>query len=159
MKTKQFIESGILEAYLLGMSTDEEKHQVNQMVMTHSEISEYLLRFEKNIQGYFLQNAVPPPSDVRQLIQLRNNKTDITTKANHTYYEMPRDNTAKKDQYLDIEVNDTYIKVHKWWRPAFVAVFILSKIFLIAGLYYYFKAASQEEEIQKLRTEIASPKR
>ncbi|MEO6685533.1 MAG: hypothetical protein ABIN24_06190 [Dyadobacter sp.] len=159
MKTQQFIESGILESYLLGMSTDEEQHQVNQMVMTHSEISEYLVRFEKNIQGYFLQSAVPPPADVREIVQFRSNKTDVTKKGNHTYYDMPKDNTVKKDNYLDIEVNDTYIKVHKWWRPAFVAVFILSKVFLITGLYYYFKAASQEDEIQKLRTEIASPKR
>lgn len=159
MKTQEFIESGVLESYLLGMTTEAEEHEVNQMILTHSEISDYIIRFEKNIQGYFLQNAVPPPDEIRDVIQLRTNKTHIQKKGNHTYYDIPKEDTKKKDEYLDIEVNDTYIKVHKWWRPAFVAVFILSKIFLIAGLYYYFKAASQEEEIQKLRTEIAAPRR
>jgi hypothetical protein len=158
LDTQHFIESGILESYLLGMSTKEEEHVVNQMMMTHSEVSDYVLNFEKNIKRYFLQNAVPPPTDVREIIQLRSGKTDLRQKSNHTSYDFPKDHTAKKDEYLDIEVNDTYIKVHKWWRPAFVAIFILSKIFLIAALYYYFKASSQDKEIEKLRTEIALPK-
>jgi hypothetical protein len=42
--------------------------------------------------------------------------------------------------------------VHKLWRPAFIAVFILSKIFLIAGLYFYFKSVSPQEELQKIKT-------
>lgn len=157
MNTQDFIKSGILESYLLGMATEEEQHEVNQMILTHSEVSDYIMRFEKNIKGYFLQNAVPPPTDVREILLLRTNKTDIRKKEKHTYYDFPKDHTKKKDEYLDIEVNDTYIKVHKWWRPAFIAVFVLSKIFLIAGLYYYFKASSQEKEIEKLRMEITAP--
>jgi len=158
LKTQDFIESGILESYLLGIATEEEQHVVNQMILTHSEVSEYIMRFEKNLQRYFLQNAVPPPTDVREILLLRTNKTDIRKKEKDTYYDIPKDNTKKKEEYLEIEVNDTYIKVHRWWRPAFVAVFVLSKIFLIAGLYYYFKASSQEKEIEKLKTEIVVPR-
>jgi hypothetical protein len=145
LKTQDFIESGILESYLLGIATEEEQHVVNQMILTHSEVSEYIMRFEKNLQRYFLQNAVPPPTDVREILLLRTNKTDIRKKEKDTYYDIPKDNTKKKEEYLEIEVNDTYIKVHKWWRPAFIAIFILSKILLIAGLYYYFNASSQEK--------------
>ncbi|WP_353717698.1 hypothetical protein [Dyadobacter sp. 676] len=46
------------------------------------------------------------------------------------------------------------MKVHKLWRPAFIAVFILSKIFLIAGLYFYFKSVAQQEELEKIKTEM-----
>ena len=57
----------------------------------------------------------------------------------------------RDDQYVTVEVNDTHIQVHKYWRPAFIAVFVLSKIFLISGLYYYFKADSMERELNQLR--------
>lgn len=158
MNTQDFIESGVLEAYLLGFATEEEQHEVNQRTLTSSKFADYVVDFEKNVQGYFLQNAVPPPPAIREVIQLRTSKTDIEKAGRHTYYDIPK-TEQKKEEYLNVEVNDTYIKVHKWWRPAFIAVFILSKIFLIAGLYYYFKSASQEKELEKLRTEISLPQR
>lgn len=158
MNTQEFIESGILESYVLGLATEEEQHDVNQRILTSSGFADYLVDFEKKIQGYFLHNAVPPPAAVRELIQLRTAKNDIQKAGAHTFYDIPVD-AEKKDDFLDIEVNDTYIKVHKWWRPAFIAVFVLSKIFLIAGLYYYFKTSSQQEEIEKLKTEIMSRQR
>jgi hypothetical protein len=158
LNTKELIESGILESYVLGLATEEEQHEINQNVLTNSGFADYLVTFEKNVQGYFLQNAVPPPTAVREIIQRRTGKTDIEKAGVHTYYNISED-TKKKETFLDIEVNDTYIKVHKWWRPAFVAIFILSKIFLIAGLYYYFKASSQQEEIEKLKIEISAQQR
>lgn len=158
MNNQDFIASGILESYLLGFATEEEQHEINQRILSSSAFSDYVVDFEKNVQGYFLQNAVPPPPAIRELIQLRTTRTDIEKAGKHTYYNIPK-SEEKKEEYLNIEVNDTYIKVHKWWRPAFIAVFVLSKIFLIAGLYYYFKSASQEKEIEKLRTEISYPNR
>ena len=143
---------------MLGLATEEEQHDVNQRILTSSGFADYLVEFEKKIQGYFLHNAIPPPAAVRELIQLRTAKTEIQKAGAHTFYDIPVD-AEKKGDFLDIEVNDTYIKVHKWWRPAFIAVFVLSKIFLIAGLYYYFKTSSQQEEIEKLKTEIMSRQR
>jgi len=158
LNTQDFIESGVLESYLLGFATEEEQHEINQQILTSSEFSDYVVEFERNAQRYFLQNAVPPPPATREIIQLRAGKTDIEKAGKHTYYDIPR-TEQKKEEYLNVEVNDTYIKVHKWWRPAFIAVFVLSKVFLIACLYYYFKSASQEKEIEKLRTEISLPRR
>jgi len=155
LNTQEFIQSGILESYILGLATEDEQHEINQRILTSSELSDYLVNFEKNVNGYFTQHAVPPPPAVRELIQLRTGKTDIQKAGTHTYYEIPTE-PDNKGRYLDIEVNDTYIKVHKWWRPAFIAVFVLSKIFLIAGLYYYFKTVSQAEEIERLKTEVTS---
>lgn len=158
MNTQEFIESGVLESYLLGFATEEEQHAINQQILASSEFADYVVEFEKNAHRYFIQNAVPPPPVVRETIQLRAGKSDIEKAGKHTYYDIPK-TEQKKEEYLNVEVNDTYIKVHKWWRPAFIAIFVLSKIFLIAGLYYYFKSASLEKEIEKLRTEISLPQR
>jgi hypothetical protein len=150
LKTQEFKESGILEAHLLGLTNREEQKQVREMVESDRALEEYVAELEAGINSYFSKESVDPPEAVREVVKLRSvrdkkEQQDFSTKQNER-------------QYLDVEVNDTHIKVHKNWRPLFIAVFILSKIFLIAGLYYYFKSASQEEELQKLKTQIEQTK-
>lgn len=150
MNTKDIIESGVLESYLLGLSTREEEEQVKQLIQSEAQIGTHLIDLENTVQTYFTASAVPPPPETRDIIELRVGNGEIR-KPKHVFN---RDKQDHQSQYLEIEVNDTHIKVHKYWRPAFIAVFILSKIFLIAGLYYYFKSANQQEEINRLKTEI-----
>ena len=151
MDTQDFIKSGILESYALGFSTEEEKAYIKYMIQENEQVSDYVIDLESGIKKYFKQNLISPPSDVREIIQLRTTKSDIY-KEKHIFNNIPKEKN-EKNEYLDIEVNDTYIKVHKNWRPAFIAIFILSKIFLIAGLYYYFKTASLQQEIIRLKAE------
>jgi len=153
LETKDFIESGILESYLLGLTADDEKEYVQNRILTDQQITDYVLDLESDIRLYFDQHATPPPPEIREIVQLRTSRRDIQKKK-HVFEQKTAEEPRKKDEYLEIEVNDTYIKVHKFWRPAFIAVFILSKIFLIAGLYYYFKTTSLEQENEKLKTEI-----
>ncbi|MBO9612442.1 MAG: hypothetical protein J7619_07095 [Dyadobacter sp.] len=129
----------------MGLANEEEQAQVAKMMQADSEMAEYVNDLEYDIKRYFAEGSVPPPEAVREIILLRS----IREKKGRSGSEEPVD--AK--QYLDVEVNDTHMKVHKLWRPAFIAVFILSKIFLIAGLYFYFKSVAQQEEIEKIKTE------
>ncbi len=145
MSKQEFIESGILESHLMGLASEEEQAQVAEMMLSDSEMAEYVNDLEYDIKRYFAEGSVPPPEAIREIILLRS----IREKKGRSSQEEPVD--AK--QYLDVEVNDTHMKVHKLWRPAFIAVFILSKIFLIAGLYFYFKSVAQQEEIEKIKTE------
>ena len=144
MSKQEFIESGILESHLMGLANEEEQAQVAEMMQADSEMAEYVNDLEYDIKRYFAEGSVPPPEAVREIILLRSIREKKGSSS-----EEPVD--AK--QYLDVEVNDTHMKVHKLWRPAFIAVFILSKIFLIAGLYFYFKSVAQQEEIEKIKTE------
>ena len=128
----------MLESYVLGLTTDKEKEYVLERVLTDQDLTDYTLELESNIMSFFNQGSVPPPPEVREIVQLRTSRRDIQKKK-HVYENKSSEQKQKKDEYLEIEVNDTHIKVHKWWRPAFIAVFILSKIFLIAALYFYFK--------------------
>jgi hypothetical protein len=153
LNTQDFIESGVLESYMLGFASKQEQDYILKMVSENSHLEEYLIDMETDVQHYFQVKAVPPPPELREVIVLRNPETEIVKKK-HVFSNAKTQEPLKKETYLDIEVNDTHIKVHKYWRPAFIAVFVLSKIFLIAGLYYYFKSASLEAENAKLRTEI-----
>ncbi|WP_041735126.1 hypothetical protein [Dyadobacter fermentans] len=150
MSKQEFIESGILESHLMGLTNEDEQAQVAEMMLSDHELSEYVTELEEDMKRYFAGGAVPPPEAVRDIIVLRS----IREKNGRSKSESQGPVDAQ--QYLNVEVNDTHMKVHKLWRPAFIAVFILSKIFLIAGLYFYFKSVAQQEEIEKIKTEMHS---
>ncbi|GAB2516628.1 hypothetical protein [Spirosoma aerophilum] len=157
MKTYQYLKSGILEAYLLGSTTEEEKEEVEKLLATDADVLAELNELEAGLEEYLLQNAVPPPPGVREAIALRLSETEITKWKEPAYSEPdpePNQSRSRESSYVDVEVDNTHIRVHKNWRPAFIAVFILSKIFLILGLYYYFKSASQEQEIMRLKAQF-----
>ncbi len=132
----------------MGLTSEEEQEQVAEMMLSDRELSEYVTELEDDIKRYFAEGAVAPPEAVREIILLRS----IREKKGRSSYDSGQ--TTDTAQYLNVEVNDTHMKVHKLWRPAFIAVFVLSKIFLIAGLYFYFKSVAQQEEIEKIKTEM-----
>lgn len=157
MKTYQYLKSGILEAYLLGLTTEEEKAEVEKLLATDPDVLAELNELEAGMEEYLLRNAVPPPPGIREAIELRLSETELTKWKEPAYSEpdpAPRQARSKESSYVDVEVDNTHIRVHKNWRPAFIAVFILSKIFLILGLYYYFKSTSQEQEIMRLKAQV-----
>lgn len=155
MKTYNYLKDGILEAYLLGITTEKEKEEVEQLLAKDPDVLAELNELETDMENYFLRNAVPPPPSIREAVSLRISETDIK-KWQEAPHKKPREESAEfrsnEQSYVHVDVDDTHIRVHKYWRPAFIAVFVLSKVFLILGLYYYFKASSQADEIMRLKT-------
>lgn len=154
MKNYHYLTNGVLESYLLGLVSDDEKQEVEHLIATDADIQDQLNQLEQDMEGYFLRNAVPPPPDLRHKILARIDKTDIKKReeTDHTQSHTNSYQSASATSgYVDVAVSNTHIQVHKNWRMAFIAVFILSKVFLILGLYYYFKSASLEQELIRLR--------
>lgn len=154
MKNQEYIQSGILESYLLGIVSEEEQREVEQRVLIDNEVAKALQSIEIDIANHYLTNAVPPPPNVREAILLNANKNELKKwqQQNNTFKKAT--NHTEQPKYLEVEVDNTHIKVHKYWRPAFIAVFVLSKIFLIAALYFYFKSDSLTKENERLKQEI-----
>lgn len=62
MNLQSFIQSGLLEAYVLGQCTAEERALVERMVAEHAEARAELAAVEKAVEGYAAANAVLPPA-------------------------------------------------------------------------------------------------
>ncbi|BAV09559.1 hypothetical protein SAMN05421788_101997 [Filimonas lacunae] len=58
---KQYIESGVVEAYVLNMLNLEERHQFEQLLTQHPELRVELLRAEIVLEP-FHANEPPPPA-------------------------------------------------------------------------------------------------
>ncbi|HFA51756.1 MAG TPA: anti-sigma factor [Bacteroidetes bacterium] len=65
MKSQAFITSGILEKYVLGMVTEEEAKEVQEMVSQHLEIKEELAAIRQTIRAYILNHQVAPEGGLK----------------------------------------------------------------------------------------------
>lgn len=151
MNPKTYIESGILETYILGLASDEQQKDVEKYTHTYPEISFALEDLGQVINQHFSVN-IPPPNVRQRIKEYEDNslkKWDFNEQS-HQKNETPKEEV----KYLEVEVSDTHLRVHKYWRPAFIAIFILSKIFLATTLYFYFKSDSLNKDNLKLQQEI-----
>ncbi|MGX7685795.1 hypothetical protein ACWA1C_01425 [Flectobacillus roseus] len=154
MNTQIYIESGVLEAYLLGVANESEQQQVEQYAYEFPEIADALSQLSVTINQHFMVQAVPPPPVIRDRLKYKEETNDLKkwefTEQGRQHQEKPKEDAS----YLEVEYDNTHIKVHKFWRPAFIAVFVLSKIFLVLAVYFYFKAESLIKENAKLQQEV-----
>ena len=150
MKNYQYLTDGLLETYVLGVLPKAEKQQAEHLIATDPDIALQLEELELGMEQYLLQQAVTPPPGIKAALQQRLVGNDIQ-KWEEQYTKEPPIPEPNRSAYVDVEVSDTHIRVHKNWRAAFIAVFVLSKIFLAFGMYQYFKANSLEQEIARLK--------
>jgi len=68
MDIQSFIQSGLLEAYLLGQGSSEERAQVERMAAEHVEVRAELNSIQVSLEGYAASHAVPPPDWIKTSI-------------------------------------------------------------------------------------------
>lgn len=65
---KDIIESGIIEQYLLGELSEKKHKEVASLIENDSELKQYLAALEKDFEKMALENAIDPPTDVKEKI-------------------------------------------------------------------------------------------
>ena len=64
----QFLESGILELYVMGIASPEEIKEVEQMALLYPEIRQEIELIERSLEEYALTQAVQPKATLKPLI-------------------------------------------------------------------------------------------
>jgi anti-sigma-K factor RskA len=65
---QEYISSGIVESYVLGLASDEERAEFERMCAAHAEVKAARDAFELALEEHSLANAVPPPRQVRSQV-------------------------------------------------------------------------------------------
>jgi anti-sigma-K factor RskA len=65
---KAYIESGVLELYVMGELSQSERHEVEKMAAKHPEIKSELAEIEKAVESYANAHAVAPADHLRERI-------------------------------------------------------------------------------------------
>lgn len=164
MEIKSYIESGILESYVLGSASDAEIRELLQLKRNYPEIEEALNDLETDLEHIAQYMAVTPPPNMFKKIEDSINDLVVAPEFSPEPYvepqPEPRTHTReRKSQYIEVESESSHMRIHKSWRWVFAAVFLLGKIFLATAIYFYLENRQAKQQIQDLRTEIKQLKR
>ena len=68
MNTQEYISSGIVESYVLGLTSDEERSEFEKMCKQYPEVLAARTAFELALEKQALENAIAPPADLKNKI-------------------------------------------------------------------------------------------
>jgi anti-sigma-K factor RskA len=140
---KAYIESGILELYVLGDVTPEEKLQVEMMASKHPAIKAELDEIERSMELFAEENAVEPPAHLRDRVLnsvLTNFGDDRTFPSNA---EQPENNI----------VTMPAAKTSNFYQYAFAACLTLLLVSVIALISLYNRLQQSNIQIAALQSD------
>lgn len=161
---EQYINSGVLEAYVTGSATAAEEREVLRLKEVFPEVKEALYRLEVDMEMLAATMAIPPPPNTWDKIEAEIDEIILREKtAPKSFTEREGYNYAPPEpdagpQYIDVEAESNHMRIHKAWKWVFAAVFVLGKIFLATAIYFYLENRQAQQQIQELKTEIKALK-
>jgi anti-sigma-K factor RskA len=69
MDIKEYIQSGIIEQYVLGLATTDEAAELEQLRIEYPELNEAISAFEQSMEMHIRANEIEPPSHLKSLIE------------------------------------------------------------------------------------------
>jgi anti-sigma-K factor RskA len=116
-EVKAYIESGILELYVLGQLPAQENAEVEAMANKHPEIKAELLSIETALEVYALENAIAPSAELGNQIlsKLTTTSAGKAKKSTHTPKIVP----------LYEETNEIKVKVLRYALVACIALLVV----------------------------------
>ncbi len=140
MDIKEYIESGIIESYVLGLASPEEAAELESLGKQHPEIKQAVDEFALLIQQQAMQDSIMPPAEIKQ--QLMDALSDE--------FEAPKVLIMQPGGNKE-ETGDTKVKQlpsFSFWRTIAAASIILFIISAAMNVYYYnnYKSASDKYE-------------
>jgi len=157
---QEYIESGILETYVLGAASEAETRELLYFKEKYPQVQIALQELESDLELIAEQMAVTPPPGTWNRIEASIN--ELTTVPEYEPLRLKESGSknghdfgnANRD-YIDIaEAQSTHMTIHKSWKWVFAAVFVLGKIFLACAIYFYLENRQAQEQIQELKTEL-----
>ena len=134
MNIQEYISSGIVESYVLGLADAGERAEFEQLCKKHPELVKARELFEESLEKHALANAVAPPAAARLKVMAA-----------------IQDASAQSTQKIPAMTSTTPVRKMNAWRYVAAAAIILLAISV-----WYTNKTSQEKEalaIEKIRLE------
>ncbi len=141
---KAYIESGILELYVMGEVSHNEKLEVEAMALKHPAIMAELSEIERAMEGYANENQIEPSAGLRNRVL----NSLLTNLGDDRIFEK---NTAPLTETKVVQM--PVAKTVNFYKYAFAACLALLLVSLVALLNVYNKLQSSNEQIAALTTQ------
>lgn len=159
LKINEYIESGVLEAYVLGAASEAEAKELLYLKEQYPQVKEALLEIELDVERVAQGMAIGPPpelwlkieSRIDELVRMRDTEIQINEPPTRSHGNTK---SRKSNQFIEVEAESGHMRIRKVWRWVFAAVFVLGKIFLAFAIYFYLENRHSEQEIERLKIEL-----
>ncbi|NNC94749.1 MAG: anti-sigma factor [Chitinophagales bacterium] len=134
-----YISSGVLENYVLGSVSDQERREVECLSSIYPEIKEELIRLQQTMEGFAMANALEPPPGL---------KASILEAIDGVEQETGREDENKELKVIHRAPEATGRSIPAYWRTAAAASIIL----LIGAIFLW---QSTIGELNNTRTQLS----
>jgi len=133
VNVQDYIQSGIIESYLLGMANEQEAAELMQLSRQHPEIKQAIDSFEASLEATAFANAVPAPAPIKNnLFELLKDDFAEPIVEKTTTPIVPLNNAAKTTSTIETPVRSISNKF-SYMAAASTILLVVS-----LGLNYYF---------------------
>ncbi|WP_426327503.1 anti-sigma factor [Pedobacter sp. R-06] len=119
---KAYIESGVLELYVLGDLSPEEALQIEEMASQYPEVRDEIAAIEHAMEQYAMQNAVEPSADVEtrlfEKLGLSEVEENVNVQPEPIYTEEPR--------IIRLDGSDAKVRTLRYALVACIALLVIS---------------------------------
>lgn len=144
MNVKEYIASGIVESYVLGLATSEEMAEFERMCAAHQEVQAARVAFEIQLEQKSLQHAITPPNQLRSRIFAELEIEYDRLRSNGNVMPLP-----------DVPEQTPVINM-RWWKYTAVAAVLLLAGSIALNVYYARKSSNYENLYTTLQQDYAN---
>ncbi|MCE3075813.1 anti-sigma factor [Chryseobacterium gwangjuense] len=144
MNTKEYISSGIIESYILGLASPEEAGILECVMKNNAEVKAALEEAQKTLEDLATAQAVTPPADLKSKIW---NKIQQEQTAEQIQPVVSTDIPAAKPQ------EEIKIQGNSNWKAFAMAASVLFLVSVAGNLFWMNNQSKTRAEIAKMQTE------
>jgi anti-sigma-K factor RskA len=156
MNTQAYIESGILEEYILGTVSPQEKQEVECLSHIYPEVKAELLRLEVTLEQYAIKHAINPPTNLKDKIfaQMTFGDTALTQPEDEASGATEPVTPFSPTGGTEIRIGENRVARPLWAMMA-VAASVLLAIF---GAWAAYQMAETRKQNEQLAAEVSNLK-
>ena len=119
---KAYIESGVLELYVLGDLSADEMLQVEEMASQHKEVRDEIASIEEAMEQYAINNAIEPPKDIEEKLF---NKLGLNLLEEEEVL-VNQESYVNEPKIIQLDGSDGKVRTLRYALVACVALLVLS---------------------------------
>lgn len=151
MNISNYIESGIIERYLLGLTSPEQEEELLHLRRIYPLLDVEVTAAELRIEDKLMEEGAMPPAILKDTILQRLRPEKERQRHSRTSYN-PHEHTNTQHTYIPIEPFwNRRISVSMWWRCAFIAMTVLTMSLAASTWHFYHRADMLEDILIKLK--------
>lgn len=151
MDIRAYIASGILEQYVLGLTTPAETEEVEQLARLHLEVQREVEEIRSSLETYARQFAQAPPDTLRDKIWEALSREDAPAQAVVSNHHVAPAFAPATESTAEVRVAPA-----SFWRTYGVAAsFVLLSVSILLNLYLFTQLSQTKDRLAQVSTQNA----